>query len=73
MQITNVTIITHFINEEKEYGAHSADVNGKKCVFVENEGEIGIISHWVGSRVIKCIDFATPLTSYAIKEAVENC
>ena len=71
-KITNVVIITHSINNGREYGVYSADVNGEKHVFVENEGEIGIIVHFLGRRVSECLIWVNKVTSRIIKEAVEK-
>lgn len=57
MEIKNVKVIEHFTNKNtgKVYGIYSAEINGALKVFVNNEGDFGVICNWQGESVTKCI------------------
>jgi hypothetical protein len=54
-RITNIKIISHFINDGKTYGVYTAKFKGEDKTFIQNEGSFGVVSHTVGEPANKCV------------------
>ena len=72
MEIKDVEIIYHWMFEGKDSGVYSAVVNGHKTVFVENNGQMGIVTHWVDGNITRCLPRTTDYVYDQIKRMVNG-
>ena len=55
-RIANLQVLSRYTNNDKTYGIYWAEFKGEKHLFIQNDNSWGVVSHWLGEPVTKCIN-----------------